>query len=56
MDFRGHVDSEYVSCVGVDRKEPSLVVTNKQIHSLTHRKYRHSTLYISTDNSYSDSK
>ena len=33
--FRGHADSENVSCVGVDRKEPSLMVTNKQIHSLT---------------------
>jgi len=42
---RDHADSECVSHVLIVCKEPSLLVTNKQIHSLTHR---HSTLYIST--------
>jgi len=32
----GIVSIQNVSYVGVDREEPSLSVTNKQIHPLTH--------------------
>jgi len=34
---RDHADSEYVSCVGVDRMEQSLSVTNKQTNRPIHK-------------------